>query len=391
MHSEERYKRLDGLLDQRVEPLPDDEQYRSQINAAARLNPYAHAQPRASFGNKLEHDLLSANEVFAGRDVAPPVNLVPWAGSMRETLPTRIRQPQRAVVRRRVVWGALAAACVMLSVVGFFTAVASAKPGDALFAVHRLVQHVQVQLTDDPYARAILQISNATDSLHTLEATIAAPGHPNYSDDRIDFKARLGDATTAVAAVSPGDQRSHLDTMLASLRSTAASDMYNVLPSLSWNERLDTTHDLAGLGMTAPTISGFTVGKGTGTSGVGQTGKTGPDGSQSGSGTVGKPDGLMLTIHGSGFVSGAVVYINGHKMGDVRKVTSSMIQVMLSGITSLRAGTPIGVENPDGLSVQKTWSGRGDQPAAQEVLPTVTSSTSGHTGSLVGKESADNH
>lgn len=388
MHSEERYKRLDDLLDQRVEPLPEDKQYRPQIDAAARLNRYGRAQPRVSFGDKLEHDLLSANEVFAGRDAAPPVQLVPWAGSLRETLPTRIRQPRRRSTRRHALWGTLAAACLIVVLVGLSTAVASAKPGDVLYAVRRIVQHVQAQLTEDPYARADLQISNATDSLHTLEASIAAPGHPNYSDDRIDFKATLGDATAAVAAVSAGDQRSQLDTRLASLRSTAASDMYNALPSLTWDERLGTTKDLVALGMTGPTITSVTYGKGTGTPGVGQTDKTGPEGSQSGSGTVGKSDGLTLIIHGSGFVAGAVVYINGHKMGDVRKVTSSVIQVVLSGFTSLRAGTTIGVGNPDGLSTQKTWSGRGDQAAGQEVLPTVTSGS--HSGSMVGKESAGN-
>jgi hypothetical protein len=64
--------------------------------------------------------------------------------------------------------------------------------------------------------------------------------------------------------------------------------------------------------------------------------------------------GLILHIHGSGFVAGAVVYVNGQQQGAVSRVTRNDIQVTLSGVTSLAPGTTIGVEDPDGTAVEYT-------------------------------------
>lgn len=338
--------RLDVLLSGRASSSPANGTLDPLLKTAARLQRMGDAYPTAAFARTLEARLRQEAATLASR---------------------RHHRPQWLVA-------AVAAAVLLFAGVGFsLTAAAQAGPGSPLFGLRQLEQHVRVQLVTDPRSRAQLQVGYAQQSLTELENALHQGNTTAYHDALDNFLTAYGDAKQSVATVPMGDQRTTLDATLASLRTRATNDLYGALGNMSWDDRLRTTAALGSLGNAVPVVKQVTYSRGS----------VAPGNGASGSG-----EGLLIQIHGAGFALGAVVYVNGQPIGDVRRVTPNDIQVVLRGMTTLAPGTAIGVGNPDGTAAQTTTVARGNIPPQQTptVMPTATPNDHGghHGGNSTG-------
>jgi uncharacterized protein DUF5667/IPT/TIG domain-containing protein len=356
----EQANRLDALLNQPVPSSSINSTLSPLLNTAGLLAQWGQIQVNPSFADALEAKLM--HEVgAAARHDAPTLAQIAVQGTSENgaqpagshilnaradaILPARQRQRGWHASRRRVVWQLAAAAAILLCIaVPLSVAAAHAEPGSPLYGLRRLEQGVQAGLTLDPASRAELRLSFARDSLTTLEHAINKGDQAAYLEALASFEVAYKDAKDAVADVPAADQRAPLQNTLEGLRIQASTDLYQALGGMNWANRLTTTGALGQLGNSVPHINQVTFARGAGNASSG--------------------DGLTITIHGSGFASGAMVLINGQPSGEVLKVTPEDIQVSLPGISTPDAGTIVGIENPDGTAAEIVVSAHG-KPAPQ--------------------------
>lgn len=334
--TDEQFNRLDALLSGHASPSPADRALDPLLKTAATFQRMGDAYPKAAFARALEGRLRQETSVLAAR---------------------RHRRPYWLVA-------AVAAAVLLFVGIGFsLTAAALAGPGSPLYGLRQVEQRVRVQLVTDPQSRAQLQVGYAQQSLTELENALHQDNTSAYRDALANFLAAYGDATKAMTTVPTSDQRTALETNLASLRARATGDLYGAIGTMSWGDRLTTTSALGALGNSVPIVKQVTYAHSSGTPG---------------NGAPGNGDGLLVQIHGAGFAPGAVVYINGQAMGDVRRVTPNDIQVVLHGVATLAPSTVIGVRNPDGTAAQTASVSRSSLSPQETPSATPTATPNGH-------------
>lgn len=358
----EQANRLDALLSRSASPSTADDPIVPLLHTAESLARMGQAQVNPSYADNLEVTLMrevaamTATTTISQHEASTLADIprVGIASNGARPTPTRTVNTQADSIppshprqrrwdasrRRRFLWQLAAAAAILVCItVPLSVAAAHAEPGSPLFALRRLEQGVQAGLTFDPASRARLQLGYARDSLTALEHAINDGDHSAYLAALSSFESVYKDARNAVADVSAPDQRAPIQDALDSLRTQASTVLYQALDGMNLADRLATTSTLGLLGNNVPQITLVTFARSSGSPASG--------------------DGLMINIHGSGFVSGAIVLINGRPSGEVRKVASDEIQVVIAGVAALDTGTTVGVENPDGTVATAAVSAHG--------------------------------
>lgn len=335
----ERANRLDALLSEHVSPSADDEMLMPLLRTAAAFRQSGNIYPRSEFVRDL------------------------W-GKLE-------RQDAAMAIRRRLLRAsAIAAAILLLVGVGFTltAAVSQAGPGSPLYGLRKWEQGVAIGFTFDQRSRAQQRIGYAQDSLAALETVIKQNDYTTYPAALSSFWDNFAAAQSEVSKVSAGSERDALNAQIESLRTRATGDLYGALTGMRWSERLATTKVLGKLGNSVPHIQRVTYAHAADVPLAGTLGST-----------PGNSDDLLIQIHGEGFVAGAVVYINGRPVSDVRRVSRNDIQVVLHGVTTLAPGTIVGVTNPDGTADEFRSVSRGN--ASSQGIPTATPNSHGdHNG-----------
>lgn len=342
---EEWAERFDDIVSGRAAPTPADYPIFEEIHLFGRFTDHRGLEPDPAFRNRLRARLVGRDTVFT-TPTSPPA-------------PARKRFWNAPVPRRVAFAAGVAALLTLVMVLVLLPMVVQAAPNSPLFQVRRFELSVQLRLPLDPTTRAETLLTQADDSLKLLELSITSRDAHAYRANLTAFQADYTAARDAVVDVSPGSQRDGLQSRLDTLRALATTDLRQALPGMTWADRVETTNALAKLGNDVPMVGKVTYSSGKNVAGTGATG--------AGNNSAG----LILHIHGSGFVAGAVVYVNGQQQGAVSRVTRNDIQVTLSGVTSLAPGTTIGVEDPDGTTVEYTLTdGAAVSPQGSAAGPT---------------------
>ena len=328
---EEWAERYDDIVSGRAAPTPADYPIFEEIHLFGRFTDHRGLDPDPAFRNRLRAKVVGRDTVFT-TPTSPPA-------------PTPKRFWNAPVPRRVAFAAGVAAMLTLVMVVALLPMVVQAAPDSPLFQVRRFELNVQLRLPLDPTTRTETLLSQAEDSLKVLELSIKSRGAHAYRSNLTAFEADYTAARDAVNDVSPGSQRDGLQSRLDTLRTHATTDLRQALPGMTWPDRVETTTALAKLGNDVPTVGKVTYARGHTPTGNGATGATGAENNSAS---------LILHIHGSGFATGAVVYVNGQQQGIVNRVTPNDIQVTLTGVTSLTPGTTIGVGELDGTAVEYT-------------------------------------
>ncbi|HET8908911.1 MAG TPA: hypothetical protein VFN11_18285 [Ktedonobacterales bacterium] len=373
MHNEKWEERLDDWLNTgEGNPQPLDPLKHAKAAANA-LEPLAATRQSSAFELSLEKRLMTYLAEYNGQQAeyptAAPAARSGTTGARPFKLGRRASQIWRAQhLASRI---AVAAALLLTLLAGATVLAIEATPGTLFYGLHQFGQNVQVGLAQSKSDRARLQINYARDALNVLEGAISTGDYSNFAADLTDFQSKYGAAVAAVSQLPDGTLHAQLESQVASVGTRATTDFSAAMPRMTWSNRLVTTSAIAKLGKKVLAIKSITFGRGRGTSGNGGSGGTPETGS-----------GLLIHIHGFGFESGAKVYINGRPAGIVHGVAANDIQVELAGVTSVNAGTTIGVSNPDGTATQITLSERSDPTAQPMPAETPGSHGSDHSGSI---------
>lgn len=374
MHNEKWEERLDDWLNTgEGNPQPLDPLKHAKA-AANTLEPLAAARQSSAFEMSLEKRLLAYLAQYNGQRGAYPTAAPAISSGTAGARPFNLGRGASQIWRTQHPASRIAVAAVLLLtlLVGATMLAIEATPGSIFYGLHRLGQNVQVGLTQSQSDRARLQINYARDALNVIEGTISTGDYTNFSAELTDFQSKYGAAVAAVAQLPDDAVHAQLESQVASVGTQATTDFSAAMPRMTWSNRLVTTSAVAKMGNKVLAIKSITFGRGRGTPGSGAPG-----------GTPGTASGLLIHIHGFGFETGAKVYINGRPAGIVHSVVANDIQVELAGVTSVNAGTTIGVSNPDGTATQITLSRRSDPTAQPMPAGTPDSHGSDHSGSIV--------
>lgn len=374
MHNEKWEERLDDWLNTgEGNPQPLDPLKHAKA-AANSLEPLAAARQSSAFELSLEKRLMTYLEEYNGQRAEYPTAAPAASSGTAGARPFNPGRRASQIWRTQQLASRMAVAAVLLiSLLAGATMLAiEATPGSIFYGLHQLGQNVQVGLAQSNSDRARLQINYARDALKVLEGTISTGDYTNFAAELTDFQSKYGAAEAAVAQLPDDSLHTQLEVQITSVGTQATTDFSAAMPGMTWSNRVVTTSAVAKLGKKVLTIKSITFGRGRGTSGSGAPG-----------GTPGTPSGLLIHVHGFGFDSGATVYINGRQAGIVHSVSANDIQVELAGVTSVNAGTTIGVSNPDGTATQITLSHRSDPTAQPMPAGTPGSHGSNNDGTSV--------
>lgn len=372
---QDRIDRFDDLLNRRASPTAADEADLPALLLAEHLEDFvAGIDPTSR--RRIAAEVDAYLDVFvaqeqSGDPAAPgansktgiPVNDADWAQSQR-IVPLSVHRWDVGR-RRRLFWQTLVAAAILGALVsGAAALLPQVPPTSFLYPAHQAQQRIEVLLAIGPTSKAQNQVGFAQNSLHQFENALDQNNAATYESFFTTFQSDLDNADQAVQAVPAGSDRNALAKAVESLRKQAVGALHQALPRANWANRLQATKALKTLGASVPSIQSVNVthssGKpGNGKPGGGTSGSGGQGNGNSGSG--GAPKGLVIHVHGSGFVDGAILYINGNVMVSVTSVTSHDLEATLSGVSTLRAGTTVGVSNPDFSVAQLTL----DAPVGQ--------------------------
>ena len=251
-----------------------------------------------------------------------------------------LREVSRRPVMRRAWIAAFAAAVVLLlTFLGITTVAANSLPGDTLYGIRQLEQHVALAWTGDQSAHASLQLTQLQQAIADLSTVVSK----HRSDAAISEALATVAADTqasqkAVHGLPAGKPRVALEQTLANTLFDERTSLHRLLPQVGWESHVAFTRQLGALGEAVPSITGVTVSWDSG-------------------------DTLTLTINGKNFAPGARLVIDGSSRGIVLQgstTTTLRISVHTSDM-HYHMMSNIGVVNPDGTAAQFAYSGNWDQ------------------------------
>jgi hypothetical protein len=379
MHNKEWEERLDDWLNTGEDNSRPLDPLKPAKAAAKMLEPLAAERQSAAFELSLEKRLMAYLAQYNAQPAENPTAAPATRNSTVGARPLTIGQRAAQIWRTQPLVSRIAVAAVLLLALlaGATMLAIEATPGSIFYVLHQFGQNVQVELAPSNSDRARLQVSYAQDALNVLEGAISTGDYRNFTAELTDFQSKYGAAVAAVSQLPDDTVHAQLESQITSVGTQATTDFSTAMPRMTWNNRLVTTAAVAKLGKKVLAIKSITFGRGRNASGTGAPG-----------GAPGTVSGLLIHIHGFGFESGAMVYINGRPAGIVHSVGANDIQVELAGVTTMNAGTTVGVSNPDGTATQITLSHRSDPPAQPMPAGTPDSHGSDHSGSIVSDRHA---
>ncbi len=356
--------RLDALLSQRerwngsrraASGGTTDDELAPLVAAADRLAVLRGANPAPAFARTLEAQLRSrADHLRAVGAVGAAVERPP-TGQQSTALPPALRRLRPVLAAHpiqrvpRVVWPALAAAAMLALVVGTYTAAANAGPDSPLYVVKRAEQSVQVQIARNDAARVQLHLQAADEALNQADAAARSHDNGTYGTALATLRYEASAASQTLATVPAGSDYDALAAQVSDLQTRMRQDLAADLSFINWQNRVNTTTALGGLGVAAPHVSAVTIIR---AGGDGHGGSTG-DGSGDGHGL--QPPADQVTVSGSGFRPGATLVVDGHAAGKVVAITVTPTQIVaLVQDENIEHAQHIGVSNPDGTAAETT-------------------------------------
>lgn len=382
---------LDALLSQRnarrdarqtpptAAQQPDDE-VRELLAVADRLAQLRVTMPSVGFTRALESRLLAhADEVKARmgapdeltqadlprapRPIRPAASPHSTAASADPTGQTRARRSSAGVSYAR--WGAIAAAVLLALGVGTYAAAATADASSPFYGVQGWQHGVQVVFASGQ-DRARLHIQYANDALDQLNAAARNGNDGAYTNALNRLNDEEQAAQSSLKTVSDDGERNTLTAQLNDLHGRMRHDLAAALPQIGWPNRVATTTALANLGVSGPRVTSITISR--------------PRGS--GSGSSADEHAWQVVVNGSGFASGAALYLDGQATGKVTSVTSSRLVAIVQSDDLAKHARAVGVGNPNGAAAQTKniirqddSSGTGSEESHGDKTPTPAATT----------------
>ena len=365
--------RLDMLLTpvpgERSRPVDRNDELGPLVDVAHSLSRFGQVSPTPEFATALHVELLERAAVLRDQRAFATEQTLPGiaAGSDDVTIPLAIssaaRRPRSASrgSRSRVFWQGIAAAVVLLACGGTLSVAAFARPGSPLYALRQLEQRVGVPGVASDADLARQQLSAADSALSALTTVVTQHGSDaSYARALATLRKDEASAESAVNAVTTSDHAKLL-AQLQSLQARERDGLRSALPQLGWDNRVATTLALGDLGDTIPRITSAlaNLAPGNGARAV-----------------------WHIEIHGSGFLPGASLVVNGQQIGTVISETQQTLIATVPADALQEPLHTIGIVNPDGSAAEYDQSGsrngNGDHPTPGAV--TTPSPNGSHDG-----------
>jgi hypothetical protein len=361
MEPDEGGQALDELLEARLRgaydpDLGSPDEYEAELAVAERIASGQGIIPSSDFAQSLKARFLAAAEVARGEQ-RPVAHSRP--------APARPQWQARhaganyigAILRTRQVQAATLAATLLIALgAGVLLAAASAPPASPLYAVRRAEQSISVQVATSKSDEVELHVSYAGQAL--AELTDAALKH-----DLERYRAALSTlieedkaALAAATAAPAGGQRTQLVAQVTTLRAREVNGLRAALPSLGWHDRIPTTSVLAGLDVSAPSITNADIIKA--------------------DKVKGSKNVWHVTVTGHGFQLGAILLVNESQRGVVVSVTDNVLIAEVSD-GPIPGNASVGVGNPDHTAANTKRVTRNDADGASQSTPAAMP-THGH-------------
>jgi len=315
--------RLRGAYDPGLRP-PDE--YEAELAVAKRIAAGQGITPSSDFAQSLKARFLAAAEVARGeqRPVAP-------ARPAPARPPWQVRHAGAnyigAIIRSRRVQVATLAATLLIALgAGLLLAAASAPPASPLYAVRRAQQYISAQVAASKSDEVDLHVSYAGQALAELTDAVLKHDLERY---RAALSTLIGEdkaALAAATAVPAGDQRTQLVAQVTTLHAREVNGLRAALPALGWHDRILTTSALAGLDVSAPSVTNADIIKA--------------------EKVKENKNVWQVTVTGYGFQPGAILLVNGSQRGVVVSVTDNVLIAEVSD-GPIPESASVGVGNPD--------------------------------------------
>jgi hypothetical protein len=204
-------------------------------------------------------------------------------------------------------------------------------PTNPLYALKRLEQHLQISMAGDQSDQAALDLQFAYDGLKAL-SSLADPVHAvAYAQALADLDQNLRNAALAINALPVDARRVQLAAELTGQQTDAVHVLRDLLPALSFAERLATTAELARLGNTVAIVLAAAV-----------TLPPHPNGH------------ALISLSGRNFQGGAQLLVDGRSTGVTGTLEHDQLVFTLTSWNGARHPHMLGILNPDGTAAQTT-------------------------------------
>ena len=286
-----------------------EETLRPLVGVAARLDPLAAATPSAAFTAELEQRLMERMRERAAQPQrsSRPSLTTSQAASRPATVLTDIRRGLS-----HPAWAGIAAALLLTIGLGVFTA--QAAPGQPLYTVRQLAQHMAAQAFPAPTASLKDALARAQADLAAYDAAIARGDTSAALGKLRALRADDAQAAQLAAAISDASARQTAFQQVTLFRQTANVDLRQSLTRLDWQGRAQVTDALRAWGDTSLIVTHARILDDTTNSGQGQHG-------------AGKGGTALLQVIGADFAAGSQVLVNGQPVGTLIDLSSTSITV----------------------------------------------------------------
>jgi hypothetical protein len=346
--------RLRGAYDPGLEP-PDEyeDEYEAELAVAERIAAGQGITPSSDFAQSLKARFLAAAEVARGEQ---------RQGAPSRPAPTRPQWQARhagvnhigANLRSRSMQVATLAVILLIALgAGLLLVAASAPPASPLYSIRRAQQSISVRVAANKPDEVELHVSYAGQALAELADAVSKYDLERYRAALSTMIEEDKAALAVVTAVPAGDQRTRLVAQVTTLRAREVNGLRAALPALGWHDRILTTSVLAGLDVSAPSVTNADIIE---------------------ADTVkGSKNVWQVTVTGHGFQFGAILLVNGSQRAAVVSVTDNVLIAEVSD-GSIPGSASVGVGNPDNTAANALRVTRRDTDGAGQSTLTATTS-----------------
>ncbi len=309
---------------------PADDALRPLMDAAAHLDTLADAAPSAAFTAELEQRLMARMQERAAQSQrsARPLRPSQGAGARPGTVSSGALRGWS-----HPAWAGIAAALLLTIGLGVFTA--QAAPGQPLYTVRELAQHMAAQAFPSATASVKDALAHAEADLAAYNTAIAHGDTSAALGDLRALRADDADAAQRANALSDPSARQAASLQVAQFRQTAGVDLRQSLSTLDWQGRAQVTDVLRAWGDTTLVVTEARV-------------LSDPSSASQGQHGVGASDTALLQVGGAGFADGSQVLVNGQPVGALVSLSPTTITVRVQTTDLSDGKLVIAVEESDG-------------------------------------------
>jgi hypothetical protein len=239
---------LEGVLSQRPDETASHREQGSMPPEEAELHDLV----------RIAHRISTASETRVDQTFAHRLE--------RRLLVHHLQKTQHARRAPRLFWRTpvlvVASLCMLIVVLSSGMLIAGAQttdPTSPFYAVGRWEQQVHLSTTTSPLEQAELHEQLAHEQLVLLPSLVAAKQFSAYQQALSDFDDHYEAMTALLPSIPAGTDHDRLLQEHSTLQTEAQGTLFHVLPQLPISQRVVTTHTLAQLGVTTPSIQQVSV------------------------------------------------------------------------------------------------------------------------------------